>query len=147
MEKRWNPWAALRGRPELELGLVELPAVVGGAIYAPQDSWAVILIDASLSRRERKAALGHELVHHERGGGCPTNEEMPPAWDVILRRDELQVEAEVARRLVPLDELQSFVERMALSELGGASASDIAEYFDVPEDVAISAVRQLGELR
>lgn len=144
MEKRWNPWAALRARPELELDLVALPAVVGGAVYAPQDNCAVILIDTALSRRDRKAALGHELVHHERGGGCPTNEAMPPQWDAVIRREELVVEAEVARRLVPADELRGMLTRMGASELGGASAADIAEHFDVPEDVAIAAVRQLG---
>ena len=42
-----------------------------------------------------------------------------------------------------LDELRCFVDRMTVSELGGASARDIAEHFDVPEEVAVVAARLL----
>jgi len=144
VEERWNPWAALRARPDLEFGLAELPAVLGGAVYAPQpEGWAAIVIDRGLDQRRRRAALSHELVHHERGGGCPTDD-MPVQWAPVVRREENVVAAEVARRLVPREELRAFVERMTVSELGGASARDIAEHFDVPDEVAALAVHQLG---
>lgn len=143
MEKRWNPWAALRDQPELELALVDLPAIAGGAFYAPQpEGWAAILIDRRRSRRDRRALLAHELVHHERGGGCPTSD-MPSHWTVVARREEARVNIEVARRLVPLDELRAFLDRMSDSELAGATARDIADQFDVTEEIALLAVQQL----
>lgn len=106
------------------------------------EGWSAILIDRRATRRQRKALLSHELVHHERGGGCPSDD-MPEQWGAVVRREEHRVEVEVARRLVPLDELRAFLKRMTVSEMGGASARDIAEHFDVPEDVASLAARLL----
>lgn len=140
----WNPWRALRAREHITLDFETLPASTGGAFIATwPDGDVNIVLDPQLDRRERAAALAHELVHEERGGGC-TSVGMPPGWAAVVRRDERQVEAEVARRLVPGDELRAFVDRMTLSELGGATARDIAEHFDVPEEVAVLATRELG---
>lgn len=125
--ERWNPWRALCGAPELELALVPLPAKAGGGLYLPQPGgWVAILIDDSLGRRDRNAALAHELCHHELDGGK----------EAVVRR-------RVAERLVPLDELRAFIEARVSPELEGVTVREIADEFDVPESVARRAVDML----
>lgn len=128
---RWNPWRALRARTHIELewawfhdlgtrGLIE---------DAPPAPGRVITLHAGLGRIDRRATLAHDLVHDERG--------LPPASCPVLLREkaEAAVRREVARRLVPLDELRAMVfARTSLDE--PATAADIAERFDVPEHVA-----------
>lgn len=135
----WNPWRALRSRPHIIFRLAALPADTGGAVYWPRGARAAIVIDPALLRRERNAALAHELVHDERGGGADM-EGMPTSWSAVVVRDEAAVDREVARRLVPPGELAKFCE--ALDLLGvGVTAHEVAEHFDVPEIVATEALR------
>lgn len=54
-----------------------------------------ILLDIRLSRIEERCTLTHELVHAERGPF--------PCW--ATAREEAAVNAEAARRLIPLDAL------------------------------------------
>ena len=54
-----------------------------------------ILLDIKLSRIEERCTLAHELVHAERGPF--------PRWATV--REEVAVNAEAARRLIPLDAL------------------------------------------
>ena len=54
-----------------------------------------ILLDIKLSRIEERCTLTHELVHAERGPF--------PCW--ATAREEAAVNAEAARRLIPLDAL------------------------------------------
>ena len=54
-----------------------------------------ILLDIRLSRAEERCTLTHELVHAERGEF--------PRW--ATTREEAAVNAEAARRLIPLDAL------------------------------------------
>jgi len=54
-----------------------------------------ILLDIRLSRAEERCTLTHELVHAERGPF--------PCWATV--REEAAVNAEAARRLIPLDAL------------------------------------------
>ena len=54
-----------------------------------------ILLDIRLSRIEERCTLTHEIVHAERGPF--------PRW--ATAREEAAVNAEVARRLIPLDAL------------------------------------------
>ena len=138
---RWNPWAELRRRAHLEFMLAPLPAITGGAVYWPEPGWAAIIIDPRLSRVERNAALAHELVHDERGGGAD-HPGMPPSWAPVVARDEAAVDQEVARRLVPPAELVKFCEVMVLLDLG-VTAHEVAEHFDVPPAVAGAALLQL----
>jgi hypothetical protein len=138
----WHPWAELRRREHLVFALEELPAATGGALYAQRGGRAAIVIDPALGRRQRKAALAHELIHDEWGGGCEYKG-MLPTWHPVVSRDENRVHDEVARRLVPLDELKAFCRRH--SDLGEAvEAWEVAEHFDVPDAVA---ARALGRLR
>lgn len=125
---RWNPWRALRDREAIRFARLDLPDGVDGA-HATKGERRAIVIDRALLRSERNAVLAHELIHDERG-------HLPPgASDLEVLREERRVDAEVARRLVPLDELRELVrQRVELGEQ--VTAADIAEHFDVPEWVA-----------
>ena len=139
---RWNPWRALRERRHIQMRRVDLPDEVGGAVYWPTERFTAVLIDKRLGRVERRCALAHELVHDERGGGVPTAG-MPPQWGVVKMKDEHAVDEEVARRLVPLDELAAVV--AAVTDLGdGVEPWHIAEHFDVTEAVALRALGMLA---
>lgn len=134
----WNPWRELRRREHIEFGLCPLPATTGGAIYWPRGSWAAIVIDPALSREERSAALTHELIHDERGGGVHWPG-APASWRPRAAIDERQVDDEVARRLVPAGALLRFARTTV--EMGvTVDASTVAEEFEVPEPVAERAL-------
>ena len=137
----WSPWQELRGRPHLEFALVDLPDATGGAVYWPEGAWAAVLIDRRLPRVMRKAALAHELIHDERGGAAGWAGQ-PATWDDVVARDEVTVDGEVARRLVPSDELRAFIERNVGAELG-VTVWEVAKEFDVPDVVAERALREL----
>lgn len=119
-----------------------MAALAGGAAYYRSGGLAAIIIDPRLSRSERNAALAHELVHDERGGGAD-HPGMPASWAAVVARDEAAVDQEVARRLVPPAELARFCEVMALLDIG-VTAHEVAEHFDVPPAVAGAALRQLA---
>lgn len=137
MGERWNPWAALRARTTTTLEWLHLPRRTGGARVLVIGAEEIIQLDPDLSRRERRHALGHELVHLERGvplRGAPA---------ALVAKEEHAVEGENARRLVPLDEL----EVLATANDGTpVMAWELAEMFDVPEPVIRRAMREL-ELR
>jgi hypothetical protein len=87
--------------------------------------------------------LAHELVHDERGGGADLPG-MPSSWGDVVTRDEKTVDDEVARRLVPVDQLARFVAaRCSLGE--GGTAQDVADEFDVPVELAARALRLLED--
>jgi hypothetical protein len=135
----WNPWAALRQRDDVVLARVDLPGG-GAARVAWPDGDTVILLDRTLGRSERRAALAHELVHHEQGGACCH----PDA--IIRRRHEHHVDVEVARRLVPCDELDELVSR--IEELDeSVTVTEVMYEFDVPVDVAVRALLLLLQRR
>ena len=134
----WNPWRELRRRTHIVFRLASLPAATGGAVYWPRAGRAAIIIDPRLSRSERNAALAHELVHDERGGGAD-HPGMPPSWAAVVARDEAAVDQEVTRRLVPPAELVRFCEVMVLLDIG-VTAHEVAEHFDVPPAVADKAL-------
>ncbi|HLG66916.1 MAG TPA: hypothetical protein VKV36_03480 [Acidimicrobiales bacterium] len=133
----WDPWQALRDRPWIVFGLERLPPPVAG-VYHRRGTRRVIVVDARLGRVARRATLAHELVHDERGGG-PGFAGQPDGWAAVVARDERQVDDEVARRLVPLDELRRLC-RQADDLEEGLSALDVAAAFDVPEPVARRAL-------
>lgn len=139
----WNPWRALRERAHIDFGLGPLPDRMGGAVYWPDGERTIIAIDERLPRRERAAALAHELVHDERGGGRDFPE-APETWSAVVARDELAVHLEVARRLVPVDALRSYCERLATT-YEPVRPADVADEFDVSIDVALTAMRMMLE--
>lgn len=134
----WNPWAALRGRPHIIFRLDHIAAHGGGAIYARRGDRAVIVIDPALDRPARRAALAHELVHDERGGGAD-HPGMPEGWAAVVAGDERAVDRIVARRLVPATALANLVAQLVDVD-GGVTAGAVAEAFEVPEAVAITAL-------
>jgi hypothetical protein len=138
----WNPWRGLRDRDHVRFRLDQLPDETGGGIYARrEDGRAAIIIDRRLTQIQRRAALAHELVHDERGGGVP-DQGMPEMWGAVVDREEARVNDEVARRLVPRPELIEFV--MGMLDIGlSVGAADVAEQFEVPGEVGENALHQL----
>lgn len=132
-----KPWRTLRERPEIEFVLCDLPAGAR-AIYATRGGQRAILVSRHLDPAERLAALAHELVHDDRGGGCHALEGSDP---VATAREELRVDRIVADQLVPQDRLADFVRRACT--VGSVRAFDVAEEFEVPVDVADRALRRL----
>ena len=96
----------------------------------------VVLLDDRLGLEQRNVALAHELVHDERGllpAGCP---------DHVVAREEGLVDDEVARRLVPVEEMLAIAARCdRLDE--HLEAWELAEIFGVTEAVAHRAVAML----
>lgn len=138
-----NPWRELRRRQHLVFRLAELPAGLR-AVYWPRGNRAAIIIDRSLSRVERRAALVHELVHDERGGGAARTG-MPACWSAVVARDETIVENEVAHRLVPPAELSDFCRRV--TDLGETvEVVQVAAHFEVPVAVAERALRRIARV-
>jgi hypothetical protein len=130
----WNPWAAARRHPRLVIAYDTVPE---GATWHRDADGDRITIDARASRRERRALLAHELIHAERGIGHPV------ASAATMQREEAIVRRETACRLVPLDELATFVERRG--ELEAVTPTLVADEFDVPEHVALEALRALQQ--
>jgi hypothetical protein len=103
---------------------------------------AAIVIDPSLDQVDRNAALAHELIHLERGGGAEHGG-MPDDWEAVVARDEAAVDAEVARRLCPLEELIPWAaRRVAAGET--VEAWQVAEEWGIPERIARLAIRAAG---
>lgn len=119
----WNPWQSLREREHIAFAVNEAAAECGGGVYWPRAGRAAIILDPALTRVERNAALAHELIH----------EDLPGA-------SEDKVEDEVARRLVPSNELAAM---KAIAELNDLPVEvwTVAEKFDVPDAVAERAMR------
>lgn len=90
VQAMYHPWRALRSRPHLRLQVADLPFDVNGVIRSD----GTILLARDLLQVERRCTILHELVHDERG--------IPHGYDP---REELAVEQEVARRLIPLERL------------------------------------------
>lgn len=132
----WNPWQALRRRGQARLRFRQVHPSAGGAYVEVRDGRETITLDHSLDRRERNAALAHELIHLERGVpsvGCP---------DLLRAKEEALVRAETARRLVPPHELWEWGQRRA--EVGPVTVEDVCDEFGVPEHVAREALRQVA---
>lgn len=90
----WNPWRAMRHLSHGTVRWGHLPAGVRGIA---EHGGSVITLDPRQTQPERRCTLTHELIHLERG---PV-----PSCPVAAAREELAVEAEAARRLIPLDAL------------------------------------------
>lgn len=134
MGSGWSPWRALREREHVTFRRVALPAGVGGGLFVRwPDGRAVVAVDEELGQAERRAVLAHELVHDERGA-LPAG---APAW--LEAKEEAAVDAVVAERLVPSDELRAWA-REAFELADAVEAWQVAERFGVPEAVARRAV-------
>lgn len=130
----------MRRRAHIELVWALLTGC-NGMIEDLGDGERRITIDARLVQRDRRAVLAHELVHDERG--VLFTDDTPTG---IVRKEEAWVRAETARRLVPLHELDERV-TTAVDDGEGVTASDVVEWFDVPDHVATEALEQLERRR
>lgn len=123
----WNPWRELRARSHITLEWRFLHRARG--LYVPHgDGTATIVLDARLSRRERRCTLAHELVHDERG--ITYTSDTPAALVAI---EERSVQREAIRRLVPPAALVDLIASMAPSPV---TVVDIADHFDVDPHTA-----------
>lgn len=113
--------------------------LMGGGFYARMGALGLIVIDPDLSGVERRAVLTHELIHHERGGGAE-RVGATPTQAGLATREEQTVEREVARRLVPPDQLRAYLHE-ATRGGGGVGAAEVASQFEVPLVVATAALR------
>lgn len=128
----WKVWGELARRPHLDLVWAILRGH-RGRIEDTADGRRQITIEARLNQRDRRAVLAHELVHDERVLFAPST---PVA---VIRKEEAWVMNETARRLVPLDELDALV-RQAVLDDQSVTWREVAEWFDVPRDVAERAL-------
>lgn len=133
----WDPWAALRARPDITLVWAWLPTGQYGTVRRDGAGW-LIMLHAGLDRAERRCAIAHELVHVERG-----IIEGPRA---VMVREERIVRAETARRLVPLDALARTVGRMESIGIG-VQGHHVASFYDVTHTVAVDALIRLSRYR
>lgn len=133
----WRVWRELRARPHLELRFAALDHA-DGALVDVDGRRRIVILDHRLGRRDRNAVLAHELVHDERG--LLFDDDTPIG---IVRKEEAIVDAITAARLVPLDELDVFLGRC--DDADGITATQVADEFDVPVDVAVRAIRLLAQ--
>jgi len=131
MTERWNPWRALRERPQIELRQQWLRGRRG--LWVPNgDGTSTIYLDPRASRRERRCTLAHELVHEERGLAYTS---ATPA--AMVQLEERAVTRIAVARLAPVDELLHLV-TTAPAEL---AVWEIADHFDVDHATAQTACR------
>jgi IrrE N-terminal-like domain len=139
----FDPWQAIDGHPELHVVFDPVARLMGGGFHVGRGGRAFIVVDPDLDEPRRREVLTHELVHHERGGGAPRRD-APPLLETLVERDELCVDAEVARRLVPPQALARLVDQR-LADGQGVDARDVADHFSVSTDVATRALLQLRQ--
>lgn len=113
---RYDPWLDVRRNwPQVR---VVLEPMSGDLLGEVREAGLLIALRAGTSAAQRRCTLTHELVHLERGiFDCGP-------W---LAREELQVHATAALRLIPLEELIA-----AIRDLGGAEdRAALAHWLDV----------------
>lgn len=138
----WNPWRELRAREHIVFMLDPIAEVGGGAAYYRRGDRAAIVIDPDLDQRQRAAALAHELVHDELASAGPPLPPGVPVHPMYERRTDRLVDRIAAGRLLPLRPLHEFCERQTDAGLD-VQPHDVAEEFDVAEDVAVLQLHAL----
>lgn len=134
-----NPWHLLRARDDVVLTYGWLAECRGRTTW--HGTHYVITLDARLDRVTRRCVLMHELVHIELGAGFFYERTTSRR---LIGKCESIVDDTVARRLVPLDELEAYASARVDAGLQ-LDLVDVALEFDVTPDVARRAVMQLRE--
>src|SRR3954454_16281479 len=140
IQDRFDPWRVVEARDDVILARHPIAAVMGGGFHATRQGFGVIVIDPDLSGVDQRAVLTHELVHHERGGAVERLD-APSSWQTVVEREERSVDREVARRLVPAEELDSLVAECRATG-SGVSASDVVAPFEAPPGGAARALER-----
>jgi hypothetical protein len=117
-------------------------ALTGGGYTFRRGRRFHVVIDPALDPRTRREVLTHELVHLRRRS-WPDRDGLPSCWDPVIRREELRVDREVARRLVPVAQLRALVTEARRADTV-VTAADVAEAFEVTTDVAVRALQDLA---
>lgn len=116
---RYDPWHDLAVNwPDVDVVIEPMGGRLLGVLRYP-----VIALRAGTSAAQRRCTLAHEIVHLERGvGDCGP-------W---AGREELLVQREVARRLIPVADLAA-----AVRQLGGSAVlGELAHALDVDHETA-----------
>ncbi|MGY1773550.1 ImmA/IrrE family metallo-endopeptidase [Blastococcus sp. SYSU D00813] len=101
MASRYDPWADLERRGDIDLFLDELPDGKGHAWWLP---WLrLIVLRASLAPVEQRCALAHELVHVDHDDRQVAH--IGPDGPRMARRQETRADREAARRLLHVRDL------------------------------------------
>lgn len=141
----YRPWRDAATRAELEVMVCDLPSGVRAIHARSPDGHRAILISRALDPVERLAALAHELVHDERGGGCH-QPHLPARMRPLVTRDETAVDRIAADRLLPLDRLDRWVALQEAADRPVTVAWAAAE-LDVAGWVAEIQLRRLQAAR
>jgi hypothetical protein len=139
---RFDPWRAVDEHPELRVSFDPVAGLMGGGFHIGRAGRSFIVLDPNLDEPRRQVVLTHELIHHERGGGTE-QDGAPPLLAALVEREEQWVDAEVARRLVPTDELLALIDELTADD-GGLGPPEVAAHFAVTPAVAERALRQLA---
>jgi hypothetical protein len=116
--------------------------LTGGGFAVDDAHGGYVVVDPALDGPHRRTVIEHERVHLERGitGGWS---QAPASWAVVTAREELVVNQEVARRLVPCAGLRELVaQTCAAGE--AVSAATVSAAFDVTDEIALVALRLLA---
>jgi Zn-dependent peptidase ImmA (M78 family) len=116
----YDPWVDLAARDHLLFGVTSLPA--GQGWWWPDQR--AILLDASLSPREARSVLAHELAHVDHGHRQVSR--CGPDGPRLAVRQERQADTTAAGRLIPVWEL---ADALAVHIV----APDVAAVLDVTE--------------
>jgi hypothetical protein len=136
MDVPWDPWGAADARG-VRVATDQVADLLGGAFGSWWHGVQIVVLSPSLAAPARRAALAHELIHLERGGGIDLPG-MPAAWAWEVAREEARVDDEVALRLVPRSVLSS------AARDGDRSADELAADLDVPVELVWRAARLAG---
>lgn len=112
--------------------------LAGGALAVRRGTRTWIVVDPELDPAARRAAVTHERVHLDRGALLPARH-LPAGWAAVVAREERIVDAEVARRLVPPDELAHAISRWQAGD-EAVTATLVALAFDTTVEVAATAL-------
>lgn len=126
---------------DVEVIRMHLPRALRPGCYWPKRDRAYVLVHDELHPTEERAVVEHEMEHHRRGGGID-RPWMPHLWRPRAQRDEAECHRAAAVRLVPVDELATFCDRMA--DLGeGVGPAEVMHEFDCTRRVAEDALDHL----
>lgn len=116
--------------------------LTGGGFAVGDADGGYVVVDPELDEPHRRTVVEHERVHLERGitGGWS---QAPASWAAVTAREELLVNREVARRLVPGAGLQTLVAQ-ACAAGEAVSAATVSAAFTITEELAVVALKLLA---
>lgn len=132
--ERFHPYEELGADPGVTLVFLDLPHGVRGFLVDRPDGTATIVVNRSLGWVERRATVTHEMRHRKRGVcGC-------------RRIDERGIDDEVARLLIPDDDINAMFDIAVTNDLT-VEVHQVADRYDVPERVARRRMQQVIDER